>query len=62
MSERTEVQNPLTHYATEIGWTLIPPDDALTLRGGRAQAGGAGGVSGDAGRADGGEGEGQGFD
>lgn len=34
MSERTEVQNPLLRYATEIGWTFIPQENALTLRGG----------------------------
>ncbi|MBI5634714.1 MAG: HsdR family type I site-specific deoxyribonuclease [Nitrospirae bacterium] len=33
MSERTEVQDPLIHYATEIGWHYIAQDDALTLRG-----------------------------
>ncbi len=33
MSERTEVQDPLIHYATEIGWQYIAQDDALTLRG-----------------------------
>lgn len=34
MSERSEVQTPLIRYAAEIGWTFIPQDDALTLRGG----------------------------
>ena len=34
MSERTEVQDPLIRYAAEVGWTFIPRDDALTLRGG----------------------------
>jgi hypothetical protein len=43
MSERTEVQNPLVRYATEIGWTIIAQNDALTLYG-AAQAGRAGGV------------------
>jgi len=33
MSERTEVQDPLIRYATEIGWQYIAQDDALTLRG-----------------------------
>ncbi len=34
MSARTEIQNPLLRYAAEIGWTVIAPDEALTLRGG----------------------------
>jgi type I restriction enzyme, R subunit len=34
MSERTEVQNPLIRYATEIGWTYLSEEEALTLRGG----------------------------
>ncbi|MGH2521860.1 MAG: hypothetical protein ACRDH2_05075 [Anaerolineales bacterium] len=34
MSERSEVQDPLIRYAAEIGWTFIPRDEALTLRGG----------------------------
>src|SRR5688572_28352925 len=34
MSERREVQNPLIRYATEIGWTYISEEEALTLRGG----------------------------
>ena len=61
MSERTEVQNPLIRYASEIGWTYISQEEALTLRGGGAQGGGAGRVvSGDAGAVDDGEGEGEG--
>lgn len=32
--ERASVQNPLITYATEIGWTYITQEDALTLRGG----------------------------
>ncbi len=34
MSERTEVQDPLLHYATEIGWTSSAQDGALPRRGG----------------------------
>jgi len=30
MSERSEVQVPLIHYATEFGWMFIPRDGALT--------------------------------
>jgi type I restriction enzyme R subunit len=30
--ERGTVQNPLVRYATEVGWTYLPPDDALRLR------------------------------
>jgi hypothetical protein len=32
--ERASVRNPLIEYSTEINWTYINPDDALTLRGG----------------------------
>lgn len=32
--EKASVQNPLITYATEIGWTYIKQEDALTLRGG----------------------------
>ena len=32
--EKGAVQNPLIKYATEINWTYITPEDALTLRGG----------------------------
>ncbi len=32
--ERASVQNPLITYATEIGWTYISQEDALTLRAG----------------------------
>jgi type I restriction enzyme R subunit len=31
-SERAAVQNPLLRYATETGWTYLPPDEALRLR------------------------------
>lgn len=31
-SERATVQNPLIRYATEAGWTYLPPDEALRLR------------------------------
>ena len=31
-SERAAVQNPLLRYATEAGWTYLPPDEALRLR------------------------------
>jgi type I restriction enzyme R subunit len=33
-NERHSIQNPLIEYSTEINWTYINPDDALTLRGG----------------------------
>ncbi|PIQ93716.1 MAG: deoxyribonuclease HsdR, partial [Nitrospirae bacterium CG11_big_fil_rev_8_21_14_0_20_41_14] len=33
-NEKSSVQNPLILYATEIGWTYISQEDALTLRGG----------------------------
>ncbi|MDZ7371261.1 MAG: type I restriction endonuclease, partial [candidate division KSB1 bacterium] len=33
-SERHTVQNPLIRYAREAGWTYLPPDEALRLRGG----------------------------
>lgn len=35
-SEATAVQNPMLQYADEIGWEIVPPRDALALRGGRA--------------------------
>ncbi len=31
-SERYTVQNPLIRYATEVGWTYLPPGEALRLR------------------------------
>jgi type I restriction enzyme R subunit len=34
MSERSAVQNPMLHYAAQIGWTYVPPEEALRLRGG----------------------------
>lgn len=34
MSERTEVQNPVLKYASEIKWTPLSREDALTLRNG----------------------------
>src|SRR4030043_2073112 len=33
-NETSSVQNPLILYATEIGWSYITQEDALTLRGG----------------------------
>lgn len=33
-SERSSVQDPLIRYAAEIGWTYLPPSEALSLRGG----------------------------
>jgi len=33
-SERHTVQNPFLRYAEEAGWTYLPPDEALRLRGG----------------------------
>jgi type I restriction enzyme R subunit len=33
-SEQRTVQNPLIKYATEIGWNYLPPEEALSLRGG----------------------------
>ncbi|MGH9368516.1 MAG: type I restriction endonuclease subunit R [Thermoanaerobaculia bacterium] len=35
-SERRTVQEPLTRYATEIGWAYLSPEDALTLRRGES--------------------------
>jgi type I restriction enzyme R subunit len=32
--ERAAVQNPFIRYAVEVGWTYLPPEDALRLRGG----------------------------
>jgi len=31
-AERRAVQSPLVRYATQAGWTYIPPDEALRLR------------------------------
>ena len=36
-SERSSVQNPLICYAQEVGWTYLPPEDALRLRYGLEQ-------------------------
>ena len=36
MSERSDVQNPMLHYAQDIGWAYVPPEEALGLRGGDA--------------------------
>ena len=36
MSERSAVQEPLLKYANEIGWTRVPPAEALQMRGGDA--------------------------
>ncbi|MEJ5251085.1 MAG: HsdR family type I site-specific deoxyribonuclease [Armatimonadota bacterium] len=33
-SERKTVQNPFLRYAEEAGWTYLPPEEALRLRGG----------------------------
>ncbi len=33
-SERRAVQNPFIRYAEEAGWTYLPPEEALRLRGG----------------------------
>lgn len=33
-SERQAVQNPFIRYAQEAGWTYLPPEEALRLRGG----------------------------
>ena len=33
-SERKTVQNPFIRYAEEAGWTYLPPDEAMRLRGG----------------------------
>ncbi len=33
-SERHTVQNPFLRYAEEAGWTYLPPEEALRLRGG----------------------------
>ncbi|PWH14991.1 MAG: deoxyribonuclease HsdR [Anaerolineae bacterium] len=33
-SERHTVQNPLLRYAIECGWSYLPPEEALRLRGG----------------------------
>jgi len=34
-SERRAVQNPFIRYAEEAGWTYLPPEEALRLRGGK---------------------------
>ena len=34
LSERHAVQKPLIRYAQEAGWTYLPPEDALRMRGG----------------------------
>ena len=34
--ERHTVQEPLIRYAQEAGWTYLPPQEALRLRGGEA--------------------------
>ncbi|HQJ11729.1 MAG TPA: HsdR family type I site-specific deoxyribonuclease [Anaerolineae bacterium] len=36
--ERAAVQNPFIRYAQEAGWTYLPPDEALRLRGGMEHA------------------------
>ncbi|RMD86699.1 MAG: type I restriction endonuclease subunit R, partial [Calditrichaeota bacterium] len=33
-SERKVVQNPFIRYAQEVGWTYLPPAEALRFRGG----------------------------
>lgn len=33
-NERGSVQNPFLRYAQEAGWTYLPPEEALRLRGG----------------------------
>jgi len=33
-SERRTVQTPFLHYAEEVGWAYLPPEEALRLRGG----------------------------
>ena len=35
-SERATVQEPLVRYASEIGWSRLPQEEALTLRGGES--------------------------
>jgi len=35
-SERATVQDPLIGYAVEIGWTYLPPEEALSLRRGES--------------------------
>ncbi|MBA2224699.1 type I restriction endonuclease subunit R [Thermogemmata fonticola] len=37
-SERRTVQNPFIRYAQEAGWTYLPPEEALRLRGGEESA------------------------
>ncbi len=34
MSERYAVQNPMMHYASQIGWEYVRPEEAMRLRGG----------------------------
>ena len=36
ITEAGSVQFPMVRHAQEIGWTPIPPKEALTLRGGEA--------------------------
>jgi len=33
--ERSSVQDPLIRYSREVGWTYLPPDEAMRLRGGK---------------------------
>ncbi|MCG2726882.1 MAG: HsdR family type I site-specific deoxyribonuclease [Elusimicrobia bacterium] len=35
-NERLTVQNPIIKYAVDIGWAYLPPDKAVTLRGGES--------------------------
>ncbi|MEM4406357.1 MAG: type I restriction endonuclease subunit R [Candidatus Methanomethylicaceae archaeon] len=35
-AERPAVQSPLVRYATQVGWTYLPPEEALRLRRGDA--------------------------
>jgi type I restriction enzyme R subunit len=35
-SERSSVQDPLLRYATEVGWSRLGPEEALSLRGGES--------------------------
>jgi type I restriction enzyme R subunit len=36
--ERAAVQSPFLRYAEEAGWTYLPPEEALSLRGGEGNA------------------------
>ena len=38
-TERSAVQEPLLRYATEIGWSRLSQEDALTLRPGESEHG-----------------------